>query len=76
MTCITNRCVVTVVTSRELLRRLRRLGIEIVGGRGKGGHVMVRRDDRVSFVPTGSGELPTGTVRSILRALGLRPDQL
>jgi hypothetical protein len=37
---------------------------------------MVRRDDRVSFVPTGSGELPIGTVRSILRALGLRPDQL
>jgi hypothetical protein len=37
---------------------------------------MVRRGERVSYIPTGSGELPTGAVRSILRALGLRLEQL
>ena len=63
------------MNSRELLRRLSRHGAEIVTGRGKGGHVMVRLQGRVTYVPTGSGELPTGTVRSILRALGLRPDR-
>jgi predicted RNA binding protein YcfA (HicA-like mRNA interferase family) len=64
------------MTSRELLRRLRHVGAEIVTGRGKGGHVMVRLKEQVTYVPTGTGELPTGTVRSILRALGLRSDQL
>jgi mRNA interferase HicA len=64
------------MTSRELLRRLRRRGAEIVTGRGKGGHVMVRLQGRVTYVPTGSGEVPPGTLASILRALGLRRDLL
>ena len=64
------------MTGRELLRRLRRLGAEIVTGRGKGGHVIVRLGGRVTFVPTGSGELPTGTLAAILKALALRRDQL
>lgn len=64
------------MTSRELLRKLRRLGIGIEPARGKGGHVMVRRDERFAIVPTGSGELPTGTLRAILRQLALRPEDL
>jgi predicted RNA binding protein YcfA (HicA-like mRNA interferase family) len=64
------------MTSRELLRRLRRLGIRIDPARGKGGHVMVRRDGRFAMVPTGSGELLTGALRAILRQLGLRPEDL
>ena len=44
--------------------------------RGKGGHVMVRRVGRMAMVPTGSGEIPTGTFRAILRQLGLRPEDL
>jgi mRNA interferase HicA len=64
------------VTSSELLRRLRRFGAEIDRGRGKGGHVMVRLGGRFAMVPTGSGDLPTGTLRAILRQLGLRPQDL
>ena len=64
------------MTGRELLRRLRGVGAEIVTGRGKGGHVMVRFQGRVTYVPTGSGELPPGTFAAILRALGLRRDEL
>jgi mRNA interferase HicA len=64
------------VTSSELLRRLHRLGAEIDRGRGKGGHVMARLGGRFAMVPTGSGELPTGTLRAILRQLGLRPQDL
>jgi predicted RNA binding protein YcfA (HicA-like mRNA interferase family) len=64
------------VTSRELLRRRRRVGAEIVLGRGKGGHVMVRRGEMVTYVPTGSGEVPPGTLASILKGLGLRRDQI
>ena len=62
------------MTSRELLRHLRRLGATIDPSRGKGGHVMVWLKGRNSAVPTGSGEIATGTFRSILRQLDLRPE--
>jgi predicted RNA binding protein YcfA (HicA-like mRNA interferase family) len=55
------------MTSRELLRKLRRLGARVVTGRGKG---------RKTFVPTGSGELGEGTLRTILRDLGIATDDL
>ena len=64
------------MTSRELLRRLRRVGAEIVAGRGKGGHVMVRRGEMATYVPTGTGEVPPGTIAAILKGLGLRRDQI
>ena len=64
------------MTSRELLRKLRRLGASVDPARGKGGHVMVWRVSRMAMVPTGSGEIPTGTLRAILRQLGLRPEDL
>ena len=64
------------MTSRELLRKLRRLGATVDPSRGKGGHVMVWLNARSSAVPTGSGEIATGTLHSILRKLGLRPEDL
>jgi predicted RNA binding protein YcfA (HicA-like mRNA interferase family) len=64
------------VPSNELLRRLRRLGAEIDRSRGKGGHVMARLGGRFAMVPIGSGDLPTGTLRVILRQLGRRPEDL
>jgi predicted RNA binding protein YcfA (HicA-like mRNA interferase family) len=64
------------MTSRELLRRLRRLGARIVTDRGKGGHVMVEWNGRITYVPTGSGELRTGTLQAILKALDIPPDRL
>jgi predicted RNA binding protein YcfA (HicA-like mRNA interferase family) len=64
------------MTSRELLRGLRRLGAQIVTRRGKGGHVMVVPGGRTSFVPTGSGGLKRGTLRIILRDLGITLEDL
>jgi predicted RNA binding protein YcfA (HicA-like mRNA interferase family) len=59
------------VTSRELLRKLRRVGANIQPGRGKGGHVRVELDGRVTHVPSGSGELKTGLLHGVMRQLGL-----
>ena len=60
------------MTADELLRNLRRLdGVTVIPSRGKGGHVQVKRGGRVSYLPTGSGELKTGTLHGILRQLGL-----
>jgi hypothetical protein len=64
------------MSSRELRRKLRRLGATIEPNRGKGGHVMVRLGGRFAMVPTGSGEIAAGSFRAILRQLGLRPEDL
>jgi len=59
------------MTANELLRKLRPLGVTVVPGRGKGGHVSVERGGQVSHVPTGRGELKTGLIHGVLRQLGL-----
>ncbi|HZU90022.1 MAG TPA: type II toxin-antitoxin system HicA family toxin [Stellaceae bacterium] len=64
------------MTSRELQRKLRRLGATIDRRRGKGGHVMVRLRDREAIVPTGSGEIRRGTLFKIPRDLDLGLDDL
>jgi predicted RNA binding protein YcfA (HicA-like mRNA interferase family) len=64
------------MNSRELLRKLRRLGATIDPHRGKGGHVEVELRGRRSIVPTGSKPIRRGTLFSILRDLGLRREDL
>jgi predicted RNA binding protein YcfA (HicA-like mRNA interferase family) len=60
------------MNSDELIRKLRRVGdVTFDPSRGKGGHIRVMRDDRVSHIPTGSKELKTGLVAAILKQLGL-----
>jgi predicted RNA binding protein YcfA (HicA-like mRNA interferase family) len=59
------------MTSRELLRKLRRLGVIVVPDRGKGGHIRLEHNGRVSHIPTGRRELKSGLVRGVLRQLGL-----
>ena len=68
------------MTRDELIRRLRRLSREkglafdVDQRRGKGGHWMVQLGDRRQPVPQAKGgDLPTGTLRSILRNFGLKP---
>ncbi len=62
--------------SRELLRKLRRLGATVDPDRGKGGHIRVQLAGRKSIVPTGSKEIRPGTLFSILRDLGLKLEDL
>ncbi len=64
------------MNSRELLRKLRRLGATIDPDRGKGGHVRVELAGRRSIVPTGSKEIRRGTLFSILRDLGVKLEDL
>jgi predicted RNA binding protein YcfA (HicA-like mRNA interferase family) len=54
----------------------RRRDIAIIRSRGKGGHVRVERGQRVTHVPTASGELKTGLLHGILKQLGLTIDDL
>jgi len=65
------------MTADELLRRLRRhRDVRVIPSRGKGGHVRVERENHVTHVPTGSGDLKTGLLHGILRQLGLTIEDL
>jgi predicted RNA binding protein YcfA (HicA-like mRNA interferase family) len=56
------------MTGKEVLRRLRRLGCEVV--RQKGSHVRIRCGDCQTTVPVHAGEdLPAGTLAAIQRDL-------
>ena len=66
------------MTYGELTRRLRRLGVRYER-HGRGSHeIWVNPASRsVALIPNhGSRELATGTVRSILKQLGLTEDDL
>ena len=66
------------MTYGELTRRLRRMGMRYVR-HGRGSHELwVNPNNRsVALIPNhGSREIPTGTLRSVLRQLGLTEDDL
>jgi len=63
-----------VVKGKEFLRRLRRHGVSIIEGRGKGGHVWVIHQGRRTTVPThGSRDMDPDFLKDICRQLGLDP---
>lgn len=71
------------MTRDELIRRLRRIAkkrglrFEVDREHGKGSHWVIRLGTNMQPVPqASSGDLRTGTLRGILRGLGLRPRDL
>ena len=56
--------------AKEVLRRLQRAGFEV--RRQSGSHVVLRHSDgRQTYVPMHTGDVPSGTFRSILKQAGL-----
>jgi predicted RNA binding protein YcfA (HicA-like mRNA interferase family) len=56
--------------AKEVLRRLQRAGFEV--RRQSGSHVVLRHTDgRQTYVPMHTGDVPSGTFRSILKQAGL-----
>ena len=70
------------MTGSELVRKLRRLArtsgsdLSVRRERGKGSHVTVYFRERRAVIPDLSRELKTGTLRAILRQLGVSRDDL
>jgi mRNA interferase HicA len=64
----------------QFLRRLRAyarqkdLEFEVVKNRGKGGHQMVHLGGRKSTIQSPSKEVKRGTLRAMLRQLGIEDD--
>ena len=56
--------------SRQLIRRLKAAGVEIIKSRGKGGHVVARYRGRQTTVPIhGSRDLGPDFIREICKQL-------
>ncbi|ASK89905.1 type II toxin-antitoxin system HicA family toxin [Sphingorhabdus sp. SMR4y] len=55
-------------SSKQIIRRLRKEGFELVSIRGS--HHKYRKDDRIIIVPHPKKDLPVGTARSIARMAG------
>ena len=63
---------------REAARKLKKLGCDEIPRRGKGSHRVWRnpRTDRIAPLPDwGSKDLKLGTLRAVIRQLGLDWDQ-
>ena len=61
---------------REIVRKLRALGLEFHRN-AAGSHEIWRNPatGRMTTIPNHPGDMPEGTLRAILRAAGLTPDE-
>ena len=60
--------------AQEVLRKLKRAGFE--ERRQSGSHLVLRHEDgRQTYLPVHTGDVPTGTFRSILKQAELTEDE-
>ncbi len=62
--------------TKELLKALKNLGATEDRRHGKGGHIAITLNGKTTFIPTGKGEIATGTLAAILRQLGITMQDL
>jgi predicted RNA binding protein YcfA (HicA-like mRNA interferase family) len=65
------------VKGRELIRKLRQAGVEVIKSRGKGGHVVLRYRGRQTTVPMhGARDIGPDFVRNLCKQLDLDPKRI
>jgi len=65
------------VKGRELVRRLRRAGVQVTGRRGGTGHLLARHQGKKAPVPMhGDRDLGPDFVRDLCKQLGLDPGRV
>ena len=65
------------VKGRELIRKLRRAGVEVIERRGRGGHYLARTRDRQATVPMhGDRDLGPDFIKKLCKELGIDPSQI
>ncbi|MDM8005223.1 MAG: type II toxin-antitoxin system HicA family toxin [Phycisphaerae bacterium] len=63
-----------VLTSRQVVQALSVLGFTTV--RQRGSHLQMKRGNRLATVPLHRGDIPPGTLKSILRQAGITAQEL
>ena len=62
---------------KQLIKKLRALGVEIETGRGKGGHVQARFNDKKAVIKThGAKHFSNNYVKLVCKQLGINPEDL
>ncbi|QLA20599.1 addiction module toxin, HicA family [Desulfolutivibrio sulfoxidireducens] len=62
------------VKNKEFLRRLRRHGVELIEGKGKGGHVWAIHNGMKTTIPVHGGrDMDPDFLKDICKQLGLAP---
>lgn len=63
-----------IMKGREFIRRLKRFGVEIIKGRGKGGHCLARYKGRQATIPVhGDIDIATPFLKEMCKQLGIDP---
>jgi predicted RNA binding protein YcfA (HicA-like mRNA interferase family) len=58
--------------AREFIRRLKKNGVEVIEGRGKGGHVLARYQGKQATIPVhGSKDVDPVFLQEICKQLGI-----
>lgn len=62
---------------KQFIQKLRRSGVRIIEGRGKGGHVLAVHHDKQATVPFhGAKDIDPDFLKMICRQLGLDPNDI
>lgn len=68
---------IMLMKGKQLIKKLRALGVEIETGRGKGGHVQARFNDKKAVIKThGAKDLSNNYVKLVCKQLGINPEDL
>ena len=63
--------------ARELIRKLKKHGVEFVKGRGKGGHQLARFRGKQTTIPVhGDADMGPHFVKTLCKQLGINPDDI
>ncbi len=62
---------------KQLVRRLRKAGVEIISSRGKGGHCLAKYQGRQATVPVhGDQDLSPAFIKMLCKQLGLDSQEI
>ena len=63
--------------AKELIRKLKKHGVEFIKGRGKGGHQLARYRGKQTTIPVhGDADLGPQFVKKLRKQLGINPDDI
>ena len=65
------------VKGKQLIRKLRAMGVQIETGRGKGGHIQARHKGNKTVIKThGAKDLSSAYIALVCKQLGINPEDL
>ena len=62
---------------KQFVKRLRKQGVEIISGRGKGGHVLAKYHEKQTTIPIhGDADLGPEFLKKVCKQLGINPKEI